>query len=125
MEGADLLTKAKRGTREASAIIARSCEQFVETGDPAYLLSDELVKAMAASQERPDLTRSRPFPLVVDRSTARCAAWYEMVPRSQGKVPGQHGTFKDCIERIPDVAAMGFDVLYFTPIHPIGLKNRK
>jgi starch synthase (maltosyl-transferring) len=125
MEGADLLTKAKRGTREASAIIANSCEKFVESGDPAYLLSDELAKAMATSQERPDLTRSRHFPLVIDRSIARCAAWYEMVPRSQGKVPGQHGTFKDCIERIPDIAAMGFDVLYFTPIHPIGLKNRK
>ena len=40
-------------------------------------------------------------------------------------MPGQHGTFKDCIERLPDIAAMGFDVLYLPPIHPIGLKNRK
>ena len=43
-----------------------------------------------------------------------------MVPRSQGKTPGQHGTFKDCIARLPDIAAMGFDVVYLTPIHPIG-----
>jgi len=48
-----------------------------------------------------------------------------MVPRSQGRTPGQHGTFKDCIARLPDVAAMGFDVVYFTPIHPIGRINRK
>jgi starch synthase (maltosyl-transferring) len=48
-----------------------------------------------------------------------------MVPRSQGRIPGQHGTFQDCIARLPDVAAMGFDVVYLTPIHPIGHTNRK
>ena len=54
-----------------------------------------------------------------DRPRARYGAWYEMIPRSQSKVAGRHGTFKDCIARLPDVAAMGFDVVYFTPIHPI------
>jgi len=73
----------------------------------------------------PDLTRSQPFPLMVDRPRARNGAWYEMIPRSQGKRPGQHGTFKDSIARLPDVAAMGFDVVYLTPIHPIGTTNRK
>ena len=48
-----------------------------------------------------------------------------MVPRSQGSVPGQHGTFDDCIARLPEIAALGFDVLYLTPIHPIGHTNRK
>jgi starch synthase (maltosyl-transferring) len=48
-----------------------------------------------------------------------------MVPRSQGTEPGRHGTFRDCIARLPDIAAMGFDVVYFTPIHPIGHTNRK
>jgi starch synthase (maltosyl-transferring) len=48
-----------------------------------------------------------------------------MVPRSQGTEQGRHGTFQDCIARLPDIAAMGFDVLYFTPIHPIGKINRK
>ena len=80
---------------------------------------------MAESQLRPDLTRSQLFPFVADRPQARFGAWYEMVPRSQSKIPGQHGTFMDCIARLPDVAAMGFDVLYFTPIHPIGKINRK
>jgi starch synthase (maltosyl-transferring) len=48
-----------------------------------------------------------------------------MVPRSQGRVPGVHGTFDDCVERLPEIAALGFDVLYLTPIHPIGHTNRK
>jgi starch synthase (maltosyl-transferring) len=48
-----------------------------------------------------------------------------MVPRSQGKISGQHGTFKDSTARLPDIAAMGFDVVYLTPIHPIGHTNRK
>ena len=62
---------------------------------------------------------------VVDRPRARAGAWYEMVPRSQGTVPGQHGTFDDCIARLPEIAALGFDVVYLTPIHPIGMTNRK
>src|SRR5580692_7444724 len=62
---------------------------------------------------------------MADRPRARAGAWYEMVPRSQGRTPGRHGTFDDCIARLPDVAAMGFDVVYLTPIHPIGSTNRK
>ena len=72
-----------------------------------------------------DLTRSAAYPLVVDRPIARASAWYEMMPRSQSAVFGKHGTFDDCINRLPDIAAMGFDVLYLTPIHPIGRVNRK
>ena len=80
---------------------------------------------MAQTETRPDLTRSHVVPLVADRARARAGAWYEMVPRSQGKVPGKHGTFDDCIARVPEIAALGFDVLYLTPIHPIGHTNRK
>jgi starch synthase (maltosyl-transferring) len=47
------------------------------------------------------------------------------MPRSQSALPGRHGTLRDCIARVPDIAAMGFDVLYFTPIHPIGHTRRK
>jgi starch synthase (maltosyl-transferring) len=67
----------------------------------------------------------RELELVVDRPEARFAAWYEMFPRSQGKVPGKSATFDDCIERLADVAALGFDVVYLVPIHPIGRVNRK
>lgn len=125
LEGAALLTKAQSGNAEAAAIILRHCEQFLQTGDTAPLLSPDLRDAMAESQDRIDVTRSHLLPLTVDRPLARCGAWYEMVPRSQGREPGRHGTFRDCIERLPDVAAMGFDVVYFTPIHPIGRTHRK
>ncbi len=125
IEGAGMLTKAVAGGPAASAVILRQCEAYLQTGDAAPLLVDELRDAMAESQLRPDVTRSQLFPFVADRPRARFGAWYEMVPRSQSQTPGQHGTFKDCIARLPDVAAMGFDVVYFTPIHPIGTTNRK
>ena len=63
--------------------------------------------------------------LTVDRKQAEFAAWYEFFPRSQGRVPGRHGTFRDCIARLPEIKKMGFDVLYLPPIHPIGVTNRK
>jgi starch synthase (maltosyl-transferring) len=125
IEGAGMLTKAQSGGHAAAAVILRQCEDFLQTGEAAPLLTDELMRAMAESQFRHDLTRSPLFPLMADRPRARHGAWYEMVPRSQGKTPGQHGTFQDCIARLPDIAAMGFDVLYLTPIHPIGQTNRK
>ena len=62
IEGAGLLTKAQAGSPHASAVILRQCEDFLQTGDAAPLLSDELKAAMAESQLRPDLTRSQLFP---------------------------------------------------------------
>lgn len=125
LEGASLLTKAQSGGAEASAFIVKQCEAYLRTGETEPLRSPRLREAMAEAQARPDLTRSALLPLMIDRERARNGAWYEMVPRSQSKVPGQHGTFRDCIARLPEIAAMGFDVLYFTPIHPIGVTNRK
>jgi len=125
LEGAGLLTKAQHGGAEALAIVHRQCDEYLQTGEVGPLLAPELRDAMGESQARLDATRSALLPLMIDRERARNGAWYEMVPRSQSTVPGQHGTFRDCIARLPDIAAMGFDVLYFTPIHPIGRVNRK
>jgi starch synthase (maltosyl-transferring) len=61
----------------------------------------------------------------VERAAAAFSAWYELFPRSQSDDETRHGTFKDVIARLPYVRNMGFDVLYLTPIHPIGRKNRK
>jgi starch synthase (maltosyl-transferring) len=88
------------------------------------LLADELALTLRDGDQS-DLTRSADYPLMVDRPRARAGAWYEMMPRSQARLPGTHGTFDDCIARLPDIARMGFDVLYLTPIHPIGRINRK
>jgi len=133
--GLDVLLEAREGHRllgelmpqdeEARSTVMGAIDAFSAHKDPAILLDEALAAAMQKSETRPDLTRSRAIPLVADRARARAGAWYEMVPRSQGRVPGKHGTFEDCITRIPDIAALGFDVLYLTPIHPIGRTNRK
>ena len=70
-------------------------------------------------------TYDRKLEVVVDRVAARYAAWYAFLPRSTGTVPGQGGTFADAAKRLPAIAAMGFDVAYMLPIHPIGETNRK
>ena len=67
----------------------------------------------------------RELAVVVDRERARFSSWYEMFPRSQAAEAGVHGTFADCEARLPYVKEMGFDVLYFPPIHPIGTAFRK
>ncbi|MFJ1298919.1 maltotransferase domain-containing protein [Pseudomonadota bacterium AL_CKDN230030165-1A_HGKHYDSX7] len=107
--------------REAMA----QSEQWLDTAGIEALLSAELSAAMAAVQARAFATSAGPWPLWVDRAAARHANWYELFPRSQGAEPGQHGTLRDVIARLPAVRAMGFDVLYFPPIHPIGTRNRK
>jgi starch synthase (maltosyl-transferring) len=63
--------------------------------------------------------------LMADRQRAAFSSWYELFPRSAGAKAGHHGTFEDVERRLPYLADMGFDVLYFPPIHPIGRLNRK
>ncbi len=65
------------------------------------------------------------YPLTVDRERAGFSAWYELFPRSTAASPGTHGTLRDCAARLPYIAAMGFDVVYLPPIHPIGRLRRK
>ena len=69
--------------------------------------------------------QSAELKVYVDRKKALFSTWYEFFPRSASSVPGQHGTFKDCEKLLPRVANMGFDTLYFPPVHPIGEVNRK
>jgi starch synthase (maltosyl-transferring) len=94
----------------------------------ANALADEaLLAAMRRHPDRSTATRSDELPLVVDRERARFGAWYELFPRSQGRDPARPvaTTFADAEWRLPDIAAMGFDVVYLPPIHPIGAVNRK
>jgi len=67
----------------------------------------------------------RELQVVVDRPKALFSAWYEIFPRACGLEEGKHGTFADCEALLPRIAAMGFDVLYLPPIHPIGKTRRK
>ena len=71
------------------------------------------------------ITKSDPYPIRADRDRALFGAWYEFFPRSEGATKTSSGTFKTATKRLTDVAAMGFDVLYLPPIHPIGETFRK
>jgi starch synthase (maltosyl-transferring) len=124
-EGRELLAPVSPRDKAASAVLEAARNGFDRTGDAKALLSEGVRAAMAEHQPRLDLTRSSSFPLVIDRPIARAGAWYEMFPRSQSAVAGRHGTFDDCIARLPELAELGFDVVYFPPIHPIGRVNRK
>lgn len=85
----------------------------------------EVLEAMRRKADRADLVRSAEFLVRADRPAAAFAAWYELFPRSASGDPGRHGTFDDVVARLPAIRAMGFDVLYFPPHHPIGRTNRK
>jgi starch synthase (maltosyl-transferring) len=90
------------------------------------LLSPATAALMAAGRFRPHAHRHlTEFPVEAERRAAGFGSWYELFPRSQSGDPHRHGTFADVIARLPALAAMGFDVLYFPPIHPIGRVNRK
>ena len=91
----------------------------------ALLLGGEATRLMVEAEHRSYLTRSVEFPLDVDRPAAQFASWYELFPRSITDSPERHGTFNDVHERLPMIRDMGFDVLYFPPIHPIGTQFRK
>jgi starch synthase (maltosyl-transferring) len=89
-------------------------------------LSPQLAELVGKHAGRSEVTTyGKELRVEVDRERARFGAWYEMFPRSCVAEPGRHGTFKDCIARLPYVADMGFDVLYLPPIHPIGKSYRK
>ena len=90
------------------------------------ILSPEVAKLMARGGPRREVSRyDRELRLVADRTAARFSAWYELFPRSVTDSADRHGSFRDVIAHLPYVQGLGFDVLYFPPIHPIGRKNRK
>lgn len=96
-----------------------------ESGRTEMLLSAETFRLMAEADRRPFRVRSEVMPIDAERAGAAFASWYELFPRSQSGDPNRHGTFKDVMRRLPKIREMGFDVVYFPPIHPIGKTNRK
>ena len=91
-----------------------------------YPLAEDVHRLM---DNYPDLRLATEFepelPLRVDRERAGFSAWYELFPRSTSPIPGQHGTFADVEKQLPEIAGMGFDIVYMPPIHPIGRAFRK
>jgi starch synthase (maltosyl-transferring) len=132
LELADAAALVSAAEERAAGDLKRQLMQLheaLERGDSSALprmLSSEAAALMAAADERSFLTRSEPELAVdVDRPQAGFASWYEMFPRSATDDPTRPGTFADTIAQLPRIAGMGFDVLYFPPIHPIGSTNRK
>ena len=94
--------------------------------DPVdFFSAAPLVAAMVAADNQRYRTISFEQPILVEREAAQFSSWYELFPRSQGPDAATHGTFADVAARLPHIAAMGFDTVYFPPIHPIGERNRK
>ncbi len=130
IEGEALLRDAAARAAGADRAVLRGLLALADGRGEAersrVLLSRLAHGVMARLDERRHAARyRRELEVVVDRPVARSAAWYELFPRSQGKVPGRSATFDDAAARLPEIAAMGFDVVYLPPIHPIGRVNRK
>ena len=114
----------------APAAIAGEIERFAQrlkgSDGPQAAREPRLRELMTQYADRRDETRLEPVRTVwVDRGRAGTSAWYEVFARSWGVVPGEHGTLADLAERLDYIRDLGFDVLYLTPIHPIGASHRK
>ena len=131
IEGRDLVAEAvKRAQGDDAEMLTALLASFDKADDDGrrvrLMLAEHVRAALARWPDRETAIRyDRELEVFVDRVEARFAAWYEMFHRSQGKVPGKSATFADCEERLPEIRAMGFDVVYFVPIHPIGRVHRK
>jgi starch synthase (maltosyl-transferring) len=101
-------TSVRKGRAAATAALG---------GELAQLMDRYADKSLA-------VTYPKELEVAVDPERARFSTWYELFPRSAGE-PGKHGTFRDVERRLPEIAEMGFDVLYLPPIHPIGRSHRK
>ncbi|HEY4090630.1 MAG TPA: maltotransferase domain-containing protein [Luteibacter sp.] len=112
--------KAKALRNLAAAVAKAEGDERVE-----LLLADTSVELMAVTDPRIRATVSQAYLLEVDRREAMFASWYELFPRSMTADKAKHGTFRNTIARLPAIRDMGFDVLYFPPIHPIGNAFRK
>ncbi|WP_367045055.1 alpha-1,4-glucan--maltose-1-phosphate maltosyltransferase [Streptomyces sp. Je 1-332] len=122
-------SKGRRATLRAAAKALRDTERPA-AARLAAALTPEVDAVLAEHPLRELVTESEWLPLLVERERALFGSWYEFFPRSEGAVvrEGQapkSGTFRTAAERLPAIAAMGFDVVYLPPIHPIGTTFRK
>jgi starch synthase (maltosyl-transferring) len=111
--------------RRALAALAAALRARREPG-PLVIAAEApaAVALMRRTVDRTAATLVGPFPLWVDRQLGASSAWYEFFPRSEGTVR-KPGTLRSATARLPAIAAMGFDIVYLPPIHPIGVTHRK
>ena len=117
---------AEGAVAEPLTHIVREFAKADTAGRLELLLAPTTARAVAAARHRPFLTRDPVvYRIESERAAARFASWYEIFPRSMSDDMNRHGTFADVVTKLPRIRDMGFDVLYFPPIHPIGVTNRK
>ena len=139
VEGAALLTRAAADLPTGAGAEQRVLDDAVQLLDDTRLpvevrlaagTSPEVDAVLAHHPLRDLLGASRSYPVFADRERALVGSWYEFFPRSEGAHVDEQGrvvpgTLRTAAERLPAVAAMGFDVIYLPPVHPIGRVNRK
>jgi starch synthase (maltosyl-transferring) len=131
--GAQLLEAAAlraTGTDDAATLYSAATEFLALANQDLPYYVTPMVNALdELARNYPDLSFSTKypveFPLWVDRERARFSSWYELFPRSCSPAAGEHGTLLDVAARLPEIAGMGFDIVYMPPIHPIGVAYRK
>jgi starch synthase (maltosyl-transferring) len=132
-EGARMAERAAalpgRAERDRQALTSLATRLRDPSATQAHRLQEAArppaVTLMRHTADRGTATHSGPWRLTVERELAGFSAWYEMFPRSEGAEPPRSGTFRTAAARLPAIAAMGFDVVYLPPIHPIGRSFRK
>jgi starch synthase (maltosyl-transferring) len=128
--GAELLNEAALENKKDAARLKAWANHFLEFNDGQQSVdlaySNEIAEIMY-KHRLADLITEYPvtYQIDVERTKAGFSSWYELFPRSASSMPDTHGNFKDVMKLLPRVFKMGFDVLYFPPIHPIGEVNRK
>jgi len=126
MEGALLLTELSKSNSTLLPHINKLEGTTRYQAAIDFVLSPAFAEIVHANPLRAHETKlDSEIKIQVEYAKANFSAWYEFFPRSASLESGKHGTFQDCIRLLPRIAAMGFDVLYFPPIHPIGKVNRK
>jgi starch synthase (maltosyl-transferring) len=131
LEGAVLVEAAAKRARDRAdrkrlLELSRQISTGANSEIHAIAQSAELEVLMATYPDRSAATQYDPPPrVVVDRPAALIGAWYEFFPRSAEGRGDRGSTFRNCLPRVDDAKKMGFDVIYFPPIHPIGHTNRK
>jgi starch synthase (maltosyl-transferring) len=132
-EGAMLLRQlSERVPRGAARVPLMQAALLL--GDPSHPIEESILIALnpvlaEMSMDHPDpaqvVSIDENFHIIVEPARAGFAAWYQLFPRSQSPIPGKHGSLRDVLRRFPELRDLGFDVVLFPPIHPIGMTNRK
>jgi starch synthase (maltosyl-transferring) len=128
-EGVLIVREAAVTGADAEKAALHSIVKALDSADDdtkrVLLLSAEVIQTMRRADPRKFAVRSHDIMVDSEPQIATFASWYEIFPRSQSGDGVRHGTFRDVIVQLPRIAGMGFNVLYFPPIHPIGRVNRK